>query len=63
MTTETIHEVARSRYWPETLENPGESWFLCTCGEELDSQGGAGGAEWTVGDLFQQHLEDVGADA
>lgn len=57
--TSTIHEVEARRVWPQTLEEPGESWCRCTCGEEMDSQGSAGGSALTVGELFRGHLDDV----
>ena len=33
--TETVHEVEDHRTDPPTLEQPGESWCRCTCGEEI----------------------------
>ena len=59
--TETVHEVEAHRTDPATLEQPCESWCRCTCGEEMESQGGAGGPEQTVGEIFALHLEEVGA--
>lgn len=61
--TETVHELEACRTWPQTLEQPGEAWARCTCGEEMGSQGSAGGSEMSVSEMFRQHLEDVGADA
>lgn len=61
--TSTIHEIEARRVWPQTLESPGEAWCLCTCGEEMESQGSAGGPEQSVGELFALHLEETGAGA
>ena len=60
--TETVHELEAHRVWPQTLENPGESWCRCTCGEEMESQGSAGGPEQSVGEMFALHLDEVAAD-
>ena len=60
--TSTVHELDAHRTYSQTLEQPGESWCRCTCGEEMDSQGSAGGPEQSVGELFALHLEEMGAD-
>lgn len=57
----TNHELDAHRIYPQTLESPGESWCRCSCGEEMDSIGSAGGPELSVGELFALHLEEVGA--
>ena len=61
--TETIHELEDCRTDPATLEQPGEAWCRCTCGEEMESQGSAGGPEQPVGEMFALHLEEVADDA
>ncbi|MFI8778251.1 hypothetical protein ACIGH6_14360 [Brachybacterium paraconglomeratum] len=60
--TETVHELEAYRVWPQTLESPGEAWARCTCGEEMESQGSAGGPEQSVGEMFALHLDEVAAD-
>lgn len=61
--TESIHELEDHRTYSQSLEQPGESWCRCVCGEEMDSQASAGGAALSIGELFALHLEDVGAGA
>ena len=60
--TETIHELEDCRTDPATLEQPGEAWCRCTCGEEMESQASAGGPEQSIGELWQSHLDEVAPD-
>ncbi len=60
--TSTIHELEDHGFFAQTLESPGESWCRCTCGEEMESQGSAGGPEQSIGELWQSHLDEVAAD-
>lgn len=60
--TSSIHEIEDHRTDPATLEQPGEAWCRCACGEEMESQGSAGGPEQSVGEMFVLHLEEVAAD-
>ena len=59
----TLHELDDHGFFAQTLEQPGESWCRCSCGEEMDSQGSAGGSELSVGELFALHLDEVGGEA
>ena len=60
--TESTHQVEASGGSAQTLEQPGESWCRCTCGEEMESQGSAGGPEQSVGEMFALHLAEVAPD-
>ena len=59
--TSTIHELEARGGTPQTFEQPGESWCRCVCGEEMESQGSAGGPEQSVAEMFALHLEEMGA--
>ena len=56
------HELEDHRTYSQSLERPGESWCRCVCGEEMDSQGSAGGPEQSIGEMFALHLEEVAQD-
>ena len=60
--TSSIHELEDHRTHSQSIEQPGETWCRCSCGEEMDSQGSAGGPEQSVGELFALHLEEVAQD-
>ena len=60
--TSSIHEIEDHRTDPATLEQPGEAWCRCTCGEEMESQGSAGGPEQSIGEMFALHLDEVAPD-
>ena len=60
--TESTHQVEASGGSAQTHDQPGESWCRCTCGEEMESQGSAGGPEQSVGEMFALHLAEVAPD-
>lgn len=64
--TTSTHELEDHCTWSPTLEQPGETWCRCTCGEQMDSIGSAGGPALPIAELFQTHLDhltpDDGAD-
>lgn len=61
--TESIHEPIDSGHEHGTVTDPPETWVLCVCGVEKSSQASAGGGCVSTQSLWDEHLEDVGADA
>lgn len=60
--TESTHQVEASGGSPQTLEQPGETWVRCTCGEEMESQDSAGGPALSIAELMRDHIDTAPTD-